>query len=391
VSVEFDPVKIGPRRRRIDPVAVGILVVVVALLAAVVKPWEHVPVAVVPPLPSLADTVPVVTPSPSSRPSQPVPSEAPPVAPPLTSTDLAAVITPHDAWGVRAILLGGTAPPERPLAPRFIDRWTPMTSAGTSNSAFVQRDEEWIVALGVTVPPGTQPRSMRIFRVHEGIALEWIDAHAIYVGDGDRSLLLVRPGTGGQVFTPWDAGRYRIDTLVDGGIERIAVSIPSRFGIVPPPEAWDPSRPGLVPAAVSDPSDVRSGLFATVDGIGVPLAALQSGALSEDQAWVDLAEGDGRTVASAYLPRATGLGVMLTSHASVQVASIQRVVPGPLVRAPASGGGISSLEGQTPYVLFAAANGAVWTPGLYAITVGWTDPNGQHKATWNVELRPGAG
>ena len=39
VSVDFDPVKIGPRPRRIDPVRVVILVVVVGLAVAIVKPW----------------------------------------------------------------------------------------------------------------------------------------------------------------------------------------------------------------------------------------------------------------------------------------------------------------------------------------------------------------
>ena len=40
MSVEFDPVRIGSRRRRLDPLAVGAALVVVALAVAVVKPWE---------------------------------------------------------------------------------------------------------------------------------------------------------------------------------------------------------------------------------------------------------------------------------------------------------------------------------------------------------------
>ena len=41
VSVDFDPVRLGPRRRRIDPVIVGVIGVVVAIAVAAIKPWDQ--------------------------------------------------------------------------------------------------------------------------------------------------------------------------------------------------------------------------------------------------------------------------------------------------------------------------------------------------------------
>jgi hypothetical protein len=33
----------------------------------------------------------------------------------------------------------------------------------------------------------------------------------------------------------------------------------------------------------------------------------------------------------------------------------------------------------------------VWMPGVYAISVAWSDGAGTHQGTWHVELRPGLG
>ena len=48
------------------------------------------------------------------------------------------------------------------------------------------------------------------------------------------------------------------------------------------------------------------------------------------------------------------------------------------------------MRGRTPFVVFAAPDGGVWPPGVYAVTVDWTDAAGSHHGTWHVELRPGA-
>ena len=43
MSIDFDPVPLRPRRRRVDPIVVGVVVVALALGAAVLKPWETRP------------------------------------------------------------------------------------------------------------------------------------------------------------------------------------------------------------------------------------------------------------------------------------------------------------------------------------------------------------
>ena len=85
---------------------------------------------------------------------------------------------------------------------------------------------------------------------------------------------------------------------------------------------------------------------------------------------------DGSTVATSYLPRATGLGVMLTSHAAVGASSIRRLAPEPLAESPEAFGGISNMRGRTPFVVFPAPDGGVWPPGVYAVTVDWQDASG---------------
>jgi len=42
VSVEFEPVRLGARRKRLDPVVFGAVLVAIALAVSVVKPWGDV-------------------------------------------------------------------------------------------------------------------------------------------------------------------------------------------------------------------------------------------------------------------------------------------------------------------------------------------------------------
>jgi hypothetical protein len=94
-------------------------------------------------------------------------------------------------------------------------------------------------------------------------------------------------------------------------------------------------------------------------------------------------------VARVFLPRATGLGVMLTAHASIELAVMRRLTPIPLVPTPPARGGISDSQGRTPFVVFPAPDGRALAPGVYAISASWSDGTGLHAATWHVELRPG--
>lgn len=399
MSVEFEPVRLGPRRRRVDPVVVGIVVLVVALAAAVVKPWESggpeagggssfAAVAATPPTSGGS-----FTPIPSVR-SRPVPVATPPAQPPPTWADFGPIAS-HDALGVMAILVGQGAFLGQPSPPRYAERWGQWTpGAADGEIAVVQSDDQAIVALGVTVPTGQVPQDLRIWHARGDGELEWVDAHAILGGPKDGALLFARPGVGGSAFTSWAAGRYRVDLLVDGAVERIAIVIPDRFGNDPLPR--DPSQAtlaGLIKPTASDPSSVPFGLFATVDGTGVPLSAAAGGSLGEAAAWLDVLSGPRRSspfvVSEAYLPRATGLGVMLTSHAAISAATVQRLAPDAGLPAQEMLGGVSYLHGGTPWVVFAGPSGGVWPAGVYALTVSWSDTRGAHTNTWHVELRPG--
>lgn len=392
MSVDFEPVQLDARRRRIDPGVVVAVALVILLGVAVIKPWDGggPPDS---PAPSVAAVGPSVAPSSASEPGGNPPAPAPtdpPAAHAPTRADLASILTPHDVWGVQTILLASRFAVKSTVPLRYGADWSPAaTDPGGFDTAAVGGDGRSIVILGVTAPRAEQPEDARIWRVHEDDQLEWVDATLSDSGDANGSFLFMRPGVNGVPFEAWDPGQYRIEVLVKGGIHRIDVGVLDETGTIPPPDEWVASQPDTVPASASDPSNVRVGLFATVDGVGVPVAAPASRSLDEDSAWVDLARTGGDIVKTAYLPRATGLGVMLTSHAFVETATINRLAPDGRFQAPPSQGGISLIEGRTPYVLFAAPGGGVWRPGIYAISVTWRDPAGTHRATWHVELRPG--
>ncbi len=400
MSVDFDPVKVGPRPRRIDPVRALILIVVVGLAVSVVKPWS---LSASPDLP--APSVAVAVTQPSKAPS--VTATAAPTArrvrtpisvgvPAPTWDEVAPVIQSHDAWGVRAILVARRPIVGTPASPRFVERWSRTTpNSSTVEIARVARDDQAIVALGITFPSGIEPLDMRIWRLHSNDETEWIDGRPLDPVDRAGSFTFVRSDPAGGSLS-WAAGHYRVDLLATDQLYSIAVQIPGRFGFVPDPDDWPPTaQADLVGPESSDPSGVRAGPFATVDGIGVPLGAQPNALLSGEEAWrtvVAAAGGLGRTaVATAYLPRATGIGVMLTNHAGVRLAIVRRIAPDPRFFAAPVLGGISETQGRTPWVAFAARAGGPWPPGVYAITVRWTDPAGLHAETWHVELRPGPG
>ena len=396
MSVEFDPVKLGPRRRRIDPVVVGVLVVVIALVVAEVKPWVPSersdapgPSAAIAIAPQPASLAPSASPG---RTQDPQPTPRP--SPPPSWTDIAPVVDVHRHWGVEAVLLLPATIASQGRPSPYISYWSAAAPGPDGpQSAYIARDDQSIVALGVTFPPDDVPVDARIWLVHAGDELEWMDARMIAGGTPEGAMLFERPEPPGAAPNSWPGGHYRIDVLVAGRVRRIAVQIPGRLGSVSEPDVWPRTSAGLVVPTASDPSAVRVGLFATVNGTGVPLAATPGPLLHEAAAWLRVAGQAGRTsgptVARAYLPLATGLGVMLTSHATLDSAVIQRLAPDPRFDAGPVLGGISGIQGRTPYVVFAPRDGGAMTPGVYALSIDWTDELGGHVETWHVELRPG--
>ena len=393
MSIDFDPVTVQPARRRFDPVLFVILAIVAGLAIAIVKPWASSPTPDSP--------VPPVAIAPSVLPSEP-PTLTPAAAvaapavttglPAATWAEVAPILKAHDQWGVRTILVARRPSVGSPALPRFLERWT-TTTPDSSTIAQVARDDQSVVGLGVTFPSKIEPLDVRIWRMHTNDQAEWIDARPLQPSGRDGSFTFVRSDPSGSARS-WEAGQYRVDLLAADRLYSIAVQIPGRFEGVPTPDDWPvPTESNLVPPNVSDPSDVRAGPFATVDGGGVPLAAQPMALMSEEVAWrtaITRAGPIGRpVVATAYLLRATGLGVMLTNHASIQLAGVRRIAPDARFQAGPMVGGISNTQGGTPWVAFAPREGGAWPPGVYAITVQWTDSTGRHDETWHVELRPG--
>ena len=398
MSVEFDPIKIGPRRRRVDPFLVGVLVVAIGLAVAVVKPWvpgagskspsPYAGLALAPPASS-------TTPSASPPPTDGSPAPAPASTPPPTWTDIAPVVDVHRQWGVEAVpQLPAMTASERG-GPRYTSFWSPLAPGPEGpQSAFVARDDQSIVALGVTFPPGEEvPLDVRIWLVHTGNQLEWIDTGMVAGGMPSGAMLFVRPPVPGVTPSSWPGGHYRIDVLVAGQIRRIYVQVPTRLGSVAPPDPWLQTATGLVQAADSDASSVQGGLFATVNGAGIPLVATPGEFLDEAGEWLDVVAGHGRsdgpTVATAYLPLATGLGVMLASHASLDSAVIRQLAPDATFGPGAIITGLSGPQDPTPYVIFTPPLGGALPPGVYALAIGWRDGLGRQTGTWYLELRPG--
>jgi hypothetical protein len=399
VSVDFQPVRVGRQRRRVDPLAVGVVGVVIALAVAIGKPWDpqgdprrSAPssAAVVP---SAGPSVGLAT-SPTAV-SKPLAAK-PAVARPPSWADLAGVVPVRDDWGVRVLLHDRPTLYGAPAVPRYVERWSPAKADATGvETARFATDDRSIELLGVTAPLAESPQAVRIWRIHRDDRLEWIAATPVDPTGPDGSLLYFRPGVGDAPVVAWEAGRYRIDVLVSTGIRRITVEVPGRFEHVPVLDSWSSQKDGILPASAADPPTVLTGMYASVDGVGVPLGAVAHGLLTETEAWREVIRsgglGSGVIVASAYLPRASGLGVMLPSRAEVKTATLLRLAPNGSFEPTPILHGNSDHNGRRPFVLFEAPPGGVWAPGVYAISITWSDGVAQHHETWHVELRPGRG
>jgi hypothetical protein len=406
MSVEFEPIRLGHGRRRLSPVLLGAVVVVIALGLAVVKPWSG------PPSSPIAGREPAADASGQPAASGSVASTAPPASAaavfegplpaPLGSgvtwDAVALVVRPHDGWGIRAIVLEPL--PRAPAASLgYEERWFPLEAdAGATTTVHVDPTDRSVVGLGISFPASTAPLDVRIWRVRTG-GFEWVDARLLDPRPSRGGFLYVRPGTSDGTVRPWPAGTYRVDVLVSGFIRRALVTIPDRFGNVPdpalPPDLAEVAPPVDPPTAAF--AEWPHGLFVTAEDIVLPLGSEAGPPLDEAGAWLDLDPGTARAprdfVATVALPSANGLGVLLPRGSVVTSAEVERLAPEPLpgepIRVDGSGPG-GSDDALYPHVLFAAPGTEGWQPGTYRLGVTWTDAEGTHETSWHVELRPGS-
>jgi hypothetical protein len=407
MSVEFEPIRLGRGRRRLSPVLVGAVIVVVGLGLAVAKPWSLPPTSSpVPGQGSGADASAEPAASGSPAPANASASAAAfegPLPAPLTSgvtwDAMAPVVRPHDGWGIRAVVLEPL--PRGPAASLgYEDRWFPLAvDAGTTPTVHVDPTDRSVVALGISFPASTTPLDVRIWRVRTG-GYEWVDARLLDPRPSRSGFLYVRRGTGDEAVRSWPAGTYRVDVLVSGSIRRALVTIPDRFGNVPDP-ALPPDLVAVDPPV--DPStatfaELPRGLFVTAEDAVLPLDSEAGPPLDEAGAWLDLDPGTARAprdfVAAVAVPAANGLGVLLPPGSLVTSAGVERLAPEPLpgepIRIDGSRPGVGD-DALYPHVTFAAPGTEGWRPGTYRIDVAWTDVQGTHEASWHVELRPGSG
>jgi hypothetical protein len=398
VSVEFEPVRLGRRGRRIDPVTLGALAVVIALGFAVVKPWAGATSR--PGLAADEARSPVATSDPAAPTTTPD-GALPRVIAARSDTSLhwdaiEGIVRRHDAWGVRAIVTQVLADSPLDARQRFLERWYPLPEGGeAAGPTLVDSNDRAILAVGITFPPTHTLLDVRIWR-RTGGGLEWVDIEPLDPVPSGGAFLYRRPGTYPATPRTWASGEYRIDVLVDGGIRRFDIAIPDRFSNVP----GGSERPSLrdqgplaAPPTEALLTDLPVGLFATVDGVALPLEGSEGEPLDEAAAWLDVDPGTGREprsfVARAYLPRATGLAAALPARSVVMAASVTRLAPEPLPVEPQRVDVGADGRTASAIALFRAPGGSGWVPGVYRVSVRWGDVEGLHDASWHVELRPG--
>jgi hypothetical protein len=401
VSVDFDPVRIGGRRR-MQPVVAGVAIVLIGLIVAVLKPWETSTGGVAEASPAASESQATGqasgAPTGGSTRRTTAPADTEDGIPAMRWSDLAGIVGSHPTAGVLAVTGHVSRFTGAGADVGLGASWVPGDAApeGVGPNPGVRSGEAEVLGIGLTFPAGNAPLDVRISLERAGGELEWIDAASVARPAPDDPIVLER-SLSGSTIQPFEAGHYRIDLLRVGSIEMVYVGIADSTGTLPAPIDWPLTESRLVPAGESDPSGVRFGLFATVDGFATALPVAQRRSFDEVEAWnasrIAPTAGKAASIVHAFLPTATGLGVMLTEHASIDRAVLVRLAPSQLYPIPAapipSVGGISDSQGRTPYIVFEGPDGRAFEPGIYALSVDWTDTTGIHAGTWHVEVQPG--
>lgn len=397
-SASFEPQRLTPPRRRLDPAVVGAIVVVLALGAAILKPWGGL-------APSDEREIAAEASGSATDPAtDPVPTASaavatlhdPAVAAPILSWPTAAsVIRPHDRWGVRAIVPAmepDSIDPVTGEVTSVMERWSDATKAmrrsdSASSDPLVLGMEQVVLALGLTFPPQDMALDYRVWQATADDTWTWLDVVPLEPRPVAGTFLLGPPIIESRQPRSWPTGRYRLEVLTTTGMQYLDVALPGRWEQAPDVGASDSGRDPLrSPFSPSFDAIDGPGPFVVEDGQARTVVSdlAPTGVTDLESLWLD---GTGVT----HAPRATGIGLMLAADTRELSATLHRVGLGGGPAAARRVTGLRFADGRFPFVIFRGLRGAAWEPGTYRIDASWTDATGRRSAAYHLQLRPGAG
>jgi hypothetical protein len=387
---EFAPERLSTgSRRRLDPVVLIAAVVVAGVALAIAKPWSG---ATEPQAEVVASPAPVADAPPGSDPAAAAPIVGS-AEPPIGWTEAELALHDHETWGIRTLVRDpepGAAGPAMAGVAEVVERWQGLTADDMAIGSL----DPAIVALGLTFPAEEAPLDVRIWRQADG-GWEWLASDPLPDAPPD-TFLFAPPRVAGGYLPAWPAGRYRLEWLRPDGIERWTVQVQTRSATgqaaLAPLRPPDRTLPSPLTPDFAVERDQR--LFAVSRGVAAGLPAVGTAPLDADATWRQVLATDPTAtfdpVASAFLPEANGLGVLLPTDARGASGSIVALGPdGGPVDAQRSVGIRFGDDGRAPFVVFRAPGGGTWLPGVYRLDVSWTAADGLRQSSYHLESRPG--
>ena len=376
---DFAPERLSTgRRRRVDPLVVGVAVVALGLGLAVAKPWETQVAA-----PAVASPAPDVAVAASDAPAAvaPVPAGDPLV----TWPEVAAISRFIDAWGARQIV---RTTPADGVDPALHPVWAGAETSGSGvDLAVLPPADGAVVALGISHPATALPLDARIWVDGGEGVWGWLDARRLDPSPWGGALMFTPPVRDGIQLPGWPTGRYRVEILVDGDVRLLDIDVraPSVVAETPAASAAPPVRG----AFAADVSDLLPGPFLSVDGAAIPFPAVAVAAelvVDRATAWLTPASSSMTVLRE---PRAGGVGVMFPPGATDADATIRSAGPEALTDEPNRAVRIRiEGRGRAPYVVFSAPGGLAWPSGTFEMVATWRDGSAERSATYRFELVP---
>ncbi|HEY8869453.1 MAG TPA: hypothetical protein VIM30_08675 [Candidatus Limnocylindrales bacterium] len=432
-GVEFAPHSIRSRRGR-DPAAIVAIVLVAVVALAIAKPWDDQGRPRGEAARSAASSGP--TESGASSPVRGLPSPAPvavsrvPPEPPAAA-ELGFVLgaaRTHDGWGVRVI---ADAPPSsldlRP--PLLEERWFAARPGGPP--ATIPIGESAVRAFGLTVPAGTAPLDVRVWRFNSLGPPTWLETVPVDGRAPGAPPLLWPPFEGGAWDLTWPSGRYQFELLTAAGIVSVDALIQGASNPDDPRGAPPPAAPFSAPDGSETPgasstnppfgldvNGVDSGAFVASQPVAtsgsserpstlpaISVAGGQPTSVFDDRAaWLDAhptsidqgAQGSALDPLwlTSYQPGAVALGVIAPEGLEITGARVVRLEPagiGNQVISPSFVDVHATFRDEAPrsIVQFASPVGTAWPAGVYGLIVDLEAGGIVRHALYVVTLLPG--